>query len=231
MKKGFDSRAWRGTLPSTYSYFEFYIGKITEGTGFVNTNPGWRLQLDWGKDIGLSVGGWHWWLGRYDPVAQAKHYRDTVGDYWMDFPPIVDIEDTFAPKAPGLADHIYTHLQQVEAEFGEKPLLYSAKWWWDQWITPFGTPAWMTDYDWWIAHWSSSAFPVLPTGLNDWVGRQYIGDWAAPGWGGLKIDVNKFKDAWYEDNVAAPFQPPNGDLEKLRQRIYNIEAWIKGFQS
>ena len=94
----------------------------------------WQGTIDWPavKQGGVTFAG----------------IRATIGDFFTD--------DKFAENWQGaneadsvIQDRTFESLQEMEARFGRKPLVYTADWFW---IPHIGDQPWVEDYDLWVAH-------------------------------------------------------------------------------
>ncbi len=206
MIKGIDVSHWQGDIdwelvPDEY---KFAFMKATEGTGFVDD----RFSRNWHSSKPGLRGAYHFWRYAFDGTAQAEHFYNIVSATGElgELPPVVDLEDTRAPKGGDIAIRMRQMLQRTEELFGVQPIIYTAKWWWDDWTranTGFG------EYDLWVAHYRSTWFnPYLPAGWDDWQVWQHSSSGRVAGIGG-NCDLNIAKDEWYESYVT-PEPPTEG---------------------
>ena len=192
--KGIDISHWQGDIDweAIPIQYKFAFMKATEGAGFVDN----KFAYNWAETEMLH-GAYHFWRYGFNGKAQAEHFFDTVnatGDMG-DLPPVVDLEDTRAPKGGEIILRMRQMLQRTEELFGQQPIIYTAKWWWDDWTranTGFG------HYDLWVAHYRPTWLkPYLPAGWDDWQVWQHSSSGSVPGVGG-NCDLNVAKDEWYE---------------------------------
>ena len=205
MIKGIDISHWQGIIdwdkiPIEY---KFVFMKASEGSGFIDN----KFSLNWFESKGeLLRGAYHFWRYAFDPDEQAQHFYDTVsstGDLG-ELPPVVDIEDTRAPKGGDISVKVNEMLTRTSELFGKKPIVYTAKWYWNEWLASqaFG------GYDLWVAHYRPTWLkPYLPAGWADWQIWQHSSKGSVPGIGG-NCDLNVAKDAWYESYATQ--EPPAG---------------------
>lgn len=185
MIHGLDLSHWDGSVewPLVPDVYKFVFIKATEG----NYTPDHLADQHWigaGKE-GILRGAYHFWRAAASPKAQAKEFHDRV--LWlegqggeMELPPVVDIEDTRAPKLTCLPA-IRAMLTEVELLFGRTPIIYTARWYTDPWI---GNCAWMLPYPLWVAQYSynTNVLPTyMPRGLTRWTFWQWTDDLEIPG--------------------------------------------------
>jgi len=168
--KGIDVSHWQGDIdweriPDEY---RFAFMKATEGTGFLDD----KFRRNWNSAVPMLRGAYHFWRYGYNATAQAEHFFDTVD----------------------IVIRMRQMLQRTEELFGQKPIVYTARWWWDDWTlanTGFG------DYDLWCAHYRPTWLkPYLPAGWDDWQVWQHSSSGKVPGVGG-NCDLNVAKDEWF----------------------------------
>ncbi len=206
MIKGIDISHWQSDIswelvPDLY---KFAFMKATEGTGFVDD----RFARNWPASKPRLRGAYHFWRYHFDGGAQAEHFFDIVsktGDLG-ELPPVVDLEDCRAPKGGDIVIRMRQMLQRTEELFGVQPIIYTAKWWWNDWTrcnTGFGS------YPLWVAHYRPTWFkPYLPAGWDDWKVWQHSSSGKVSGIGS-NVDLNVAKDEWYESYVT-PDPPVEG---------------------
>lgn len=109
-----------------------------------------KFDLHWGSSKGkLLRGVYLYYRDSQDPVQQADNlyaYCEAHGDFG-ELPPALDIEEyNNAQITPA---KVKTCLERLEANFGIKPLVYTAQAVWDKWL---GNVAWATEYDLWCSN-------------------------------------------------------------------------------
>lgn len=205
MKLGWDSRYATPPYPGG---FDFAMFKATEGDGFKTEILDKQVG---GLEAGMAWGVWHYWRYRYGASEQAKNfyeYVQTVGvPKWI----VLDCEDTYAPKRGSTASRIHDCIKAIEDMFLMKPKVYTAAWWWNPYV---GAEPWQTDYDLWVAHYTTAAEPTLPTGWFKWWMWQHQGDLTYPGFSAT-IDLNRLRE---ED----------GSPNDLESRVKHLEEWASG---
>jgi len=235
--QGPDFSHWNGSYdPHVLEGTEHFVfQKASEGNSWEDEL--FPAQWEALADVNIFRSPYHFW--RFgDPIGNAKHFRDIVGDDKGTLPPVVDLEDTRAPSGTRCTADVLTCLQNVEQEFGIKPIIYTAAWWWDPHMTSHASFA---HYDLWVANYRTVypwTQPFMPRGLSEWHFWQYT-DRKDVGIPDPTCDHN-----YFNGDVAAlqayagiePTPPPtDNELEErvteLEAQVTNIEQWIEGYES
>ena len=224
--KGIDISHWQGTIewPRIPDEYKFVFMKATEGDGFLDD----QFALNWIYGAGeedIPRGAYHFWRYHFGGAAQAEHFFDTVnatGDLG-ELPPVVDLEDTRAPRGGDIVIRMRQMLQRTEELFGQRPIIYTAQWWWNPWTlsnTGFG------DYDLWVADytWYSNVLNrprYMPAGWNDWQVWQHSASGRVPGVQG-EVDLNKAKGEWYNKYVQVV--PPQYTVDIIADKGIKVNV-------
>jgi len=204
--KGIDVSHWNGTWDPQdveNAGYSFCYLKATEGTTFEDNQ--FKVHWEAAKQTGLLRGAYHFWRYAYDPYIQMQHFRDFVGEDIGEMPPMLDLEDTNAPKkVAGMTVHLKACVAEIQRLFGKKPIIYTGRWWWDAWL---GTTL-LKDFDLWVASYRSTILnPVMPHGWDNWTLWQHSSKGRVPGVQG-NCDVNVFNGMSDELNTWAGQVPP-----------------------
>ncbi|HEX7313048.1 MAG TPA: glycoside hydrolase family 25 protein [Pyrinomonadaceae bacterium] len=176
----------------------FAFAKATEGTNV--TDPYFEANWAGMKAAGLARGAYHFFRPAEDAAQQASHFLATVALKPGDLPPVIDVEVNDNVAGSVIVEGLQTWLGAVEQATGVAPIIYTAAYFWNEYLNPgFGR------YPLWVAHYTSAATPSpLPDGWADWTFWQYSQS--------LEIDgVNGAADHDY-------FNGTNGDLHTLSVR-------------
>jgi len=196
MIEGFDSRWWDGIMPVGYDY-RFYIAKATEGEW---TSPQFPIQYRAAEQLNLLRSAFCFHRYATDPIKSAKQFHDAIlanGGYGK-IPPVIDFEDTRAPRSPVLVEHMWTQLEEMEQLAGQEVMCYSARWWWDSWAKPYVK----SQHDFYNRLlWEADPAPDTPE-PGEWTKEklamvQVRLDWNAPGFNAA-IDVDEITDEQYK---------------------------------
>jgi lysozyme len=98
-----------------------------------------------------------------------------------DLVPVIDVEDD-GDRLPRPEWHPFLRdlLAAVRADFGVRPMIYSTKRVWRL----LGSPAWLLEYPWWLAHYTSAPAPLAPAGADLRMWQHRVGPYGgatAPG--------------------------------------------------
>lgn len=196
--KGLDISHWQGDInfANVPEEYRFIYMKSSEGTWYQDD----KFIRNYNGFGDRQRAPYHFWRHNADPGEQARYWRDTVDGRLGEWGPVVDLEDTSAPKGGSTPDLVAEFLLHVEVEFGTLPLIYSAAWWWDAWIredfaSNYGllVANYKTVYPW--------SEPYMPRtgGWLDWLIWQHSSSGRVPGFSGA-VDLNVFNgdDAEYD---------------------------------
>lgn len=236
--KGLDSRYWGGLLPPGYDY-EFAGIKISQGTKDNLDLSAPKKQWVMAPDQGLARLPFHFWKG--SRLNDAEQHGKEQAEFFFDMmvkldpnmgelPPCVDAEDKWARKGVQALIDICSCAKRTEELWGREPLLYTANWWWQQWIEPYHN----FDRDKYNPYqyklWEADPLPDTKE-PGDWTKAdiaivQVVLDWYAPGFVQLSgrkagIDVDWAGKVWYDEQLGnTPPQPPT---EKTEVEVHYIE--------
>jgi len=224
--EGLDSRYWNGLKPPGYNYIFAGI-KISQGTKDNLDLSAPKKQWQLAPDQGLARLPFHYWKGSW--VQDAERHGIEQAEFFFDMmvkldpnmgelPPCVDAEDKWARKGIQTLIDICMCAKRVEELWGRQPLIYTASWWWNQWVTPYHNFD-RGRYDpYQYRLWEADPPPDTKE-PGDWTKDdiaiiQVVLDWYAPGFrqpNGRQagIDVDWANKEWYDEQVGTNPLPPN----------------------
>ena len=162
---------------------------VTADSRFV---PNWQGA----KGAAMYRGAFHFFHPEHNNAAQqASTFIQTVGSDKGELPPVLDVEPVYdankkdiTPIGSALLNQVQTWLNQVEAAFGRKPMIYTS----NSYATSHGLNAsWLANYPLWLAQYPympgttnqysdptnvpspSANMPQQPTGFRPWIFWQY----------------------------------------------------------
>lgn len=140
----------------------FAYAKATDGNTFVDPqfSKNWQAM----GAAGLLRGAYHFYETNDDPVTQAQHFINILGNLSAtDLPPVVDIEVFKGVYGnTSVAANLQTWLDSVEKALSRKPMIYTNTAFLNQYInTDF------SKYPLWIAEYGVSQ-PKIPNGWKAW---------------------------------------------------------------
>lgn len=150
----------------------FAFIKASEGEGY--TDPLFEQNLRGAAEAGIAVGSYHFFLPRYDPLAQARHYARTLRELaggQPTLPPCVDIETPGLGKT-SLNQALKVFLDELFTLTGRVGMIYVSPGFWKSYL-PVPTlnnfklsrsgVDWAAEHPLWIAHYTSGwPYQVYP---------------------------------------------------------------------
>src|SRR5262249_45450486 len=144
------------------------------------------------KSVGLVRGVYHYLTNNEDAVMQADLMVSQImaagGLLPTDLPPVLDAEDTGSMQTPAVAiQHMKDFLSRVESRLGRRPMIYTAKFYFDY----IGNPQDFASYPLWVANYGATC-PIMPNGgWTNWKFWQYSSTGSVGGISG-NVDVDHF---------------------------------------
>ena len=144
---------------------------------FIRTNHGIgdldeKYFYNWAeaKRVGILRGTYQYWLPAEDPIEQANVLLDRMVDFdEYDLPPVLDVEESQGESPEVLVDGIHQWMDHVEAALGVKPIIYTAKYFWQDGV---GSPSDFLDYPLWVANYGVEC-PLIADPWQRWTLWQY----------------------------------------------------------
>lgn len=160
----------------------FVFIKATQGITLVD--PKYAANMEGARAAGLVVGAYHFYMTDDDPTLQFGNFSKAVQLKAGDLPPVVDIEALSKNSRPNIDSDLQTFLDELEKQYGVKPILYSGEKFSNEYLTEFG------DYPLWIAEYGPKE-PDLPTGWSSWTFWQWSQAGTVDGVSG-DVDMDRF---------------------------------------
>jgi hypothetical protein len=170
---------------------------------------------------GLVRGAYHVFYPADDPLEQALFFAKTVPWENGDLPPVVIIEDTEALDNTEVLIRLQEFLTEMENLTGVKPIIYTSPIFWysltgikdttQQTSSANREPVFTaSDYGLWIADYTTSSQPNLPTGWGTWVFWQYTDQGQnVPGMESDAVLLNRFNGNLQALKSLASGEPPS----------------------
>lgn len=180
---------------------DFAFIRVSDGTGFLD--PEFDDNWSGARAAGVVRGAYQYFRADGDAAAQANLLLDTMGPLEADdLPPVIDVESDEGLAPGDVAAQVGIWIDTVEAELGVQPIIYTARYFWDDSV---GTDA-FADYPLWVANWEVDC-PNLPSPWSDWVFWQWSDSGSIAGISG-GVDTDVFNGT-IEDLLAfAGAEPP-----------------------
>ncbi len=177
----------------------FAIIKATEGNGYID--PLYEENLKGALKAGILPGSYHFFLPRFDPLEQARHYVRVLQENQTSaptLPPCIDLETAGLTKA-ALNQAVKSFLTEVKTLTGRRGILYVSPGFWSTYLpvpVMSGYKLSGGDVDWagvhplWVAHYTSG----WPYQVYPWAGWRF---WQYSSMGKIsgvvtKVDLNLF---------------------------------------
>jgi len=199
--------------------YKFVYIKATEGASFKDDQM--TAHRAAAKQRGFLVGPYHFFRANCDPETQASHFRNYTKDLEWDLPPAIDCETQDNASQATYRARIRAMLLATENEFSRRPIIYTSRYLWHKLV---GSLDIATNYDLWVAHYTTAAQPLIPD------------DWAAAGWAiwqftSAPLDQNRFNGSLEDLKKWAGITPPSGNLERrvaaLEEYVMKLKQWTK----
>ena len=137
---------------------DFAFVKATEGSDYVN--PFYLEDAKAAREAGLEVGAYHYARPAGDPVAQARHFAETINSGpETSLPPVLDLEVEEGLSPTALIAWTRVFLLELERASGKKPMVYTYRYFWYERMS--NTNA-FTNYPLWLAAYQNQ--PPRPVG-------------------------------------------------------------------
>jgi lysozyme len=168
----------------------FVFIKASEGSTIVDENfaANWKAA----KAAGMIRGAYHLFRPKDDVQSQVANFVNTVGSIETgDLPPVIDIEvpeDWAQFTEARRVTMVLSWLQAVEAKLDIKPIIYIDG---SMVESTLGSPEAFKDYLLWLADWTSSFVPVVPSPWTTWTFWQYTDTGTIAGIDG-EVDLDRF---------------------------------------
>lgn len=186
--EGMDVSYWQGTIDwdaVASSGIEFAFIRVSDGHF---EDPQFERNWSEARRVGIIRGVYQFFRASQDPVSQAELLLRKMGPLEPgDLPPVADVEVTDGEPASVIIDHLHQWMNTIESAIGRKPIIYTAKYFWQDNV---GTDE-FSHYPLWVAHWEVSC-PNLPNQWSEWVFWQTTSSGSVAGVGSSRVDLDVF---------------------------------------
>ncbi len=175
----------------------FVFAKATEGISY--KDPTFDDNWFGARSAGFLRGTYHFFRCNVDAKKQADYFINYVRSVNDDgeLPPVLDLETNDGMGKDKIVPAVKIWLDRVEASLGKKPIIYSGKYFLQDYFTlpGGGPPSWSKDYPLWLAQYPNQyvegSKPYLPNGWFNWTFWQYSDKGAVNGIN-ASVDMNVF---------------------------------------
>jgi lysozyme len=190
----------------------FVFVKATESSTY--KDPTFDDNWSGAKGAGLLRGAYHFFRCNVDAKKQADAFIDYVKSFSDDgeLPPVLDIETHDGQRRDKVLPAAKIWLDRVEEAFRKKPIIYSGKYFLQDYFSEpgGGPPAWARDHALWLAQYPDQYVPglepFLPRGWFTWALWQYSDKGRLNGIN-ANVDLNVFNGTLEELYRFAGAQP------------------------
>jgi lysozyme len=163
----------------------FAIARINHGaTMDVQFDANWKGI----RDVGLVRGAYQYFDAGGDALEQAQIVVDKVGKLGPgDLPAVLDIESADGQDPASIISQMHLWLDHVEATTGKKPIIYTAKYFWQDNV---GTDE-FDAYPLWVANYYVECPNMPDDAWAKWVFHQHADNGTVAGISG-PVDLNRF---------------------------------------
>jgi len=172
---GIDVSRWQGRLnwdaiaSATNPQVQFCAIRASISWGYTDS---W-FQRNWqeSKRVKIIRCAYHVLYPGESPDKQMEHFLRIVGNDFGELPMVLDCELSHNKSPDQIQAAILSCASIIQSKTGKKPIIYSRANWVDQFISAKSTPpAWLNDYDWWLANYlikpeEHPGPPAMPKGL------------------------------------------------------------------
>jgi lysozyme len=175
---GIDVSRWQGEInweQVAAAGYRFAVIRATVGNYY--TDYQFYVNWDRAREAGLLISAYHVVAPERPADSQMERFFDALNDRSSDLPLVLDVELSREVSPADITACVKACADLVEDEDGCKPMIYTARWFWDRNIVD--DPSWK-DYDLWVANYGVEA-PSLPGSWDEWVFWQYSDHGQVPG--------------------------------------------------
>ena len=187
--EGIDVSKWQGHIdwdPVADAGIRFAFIRVNHGLADVDE----QFDANWSeaRRVGILRGAYQYFQPNDDATAQAQLLLSLMGELQPDdMPPVLDVEEADGESAASIQQKIHQWSDVVEAAIGRKPIIYTAKYFWQDGV---GAPADFVDQPLWVANYGVDC-PLIADPWPRWDFWQYSSTGSIPG-----ISGNVDRDHW-----------------------------------
>lgn len=194
---GIDVSRWQGEIDwqqVAAAGYHFAVIRATIGDAYIDP----RFCENWtgAEAAGILTSAYHVVTPNVPAEAQIAHFLDVLDGRSPALPVAIDVERDDSTESDGISRCVRTCLAEFEAQTGCKPIVYTARWFWNRFVLP--SADWEA-YDLWVASYTSE--PVLPRDWETWRFWQFSERGDVPGVSARSTDLNWFAGS-YEELLA-----------------------------
>lgn len=161
---------------------------IKASDGMSGIDPKFPANWSGARAAGLRRGAYHFFRAPQDSERQAQRFLAMLGEEAGELPPVLDFEILGDISADQGLRGAKRWMDMVEQACGRQPILYTGPTFWQ---TALGGCSQLGNHQLWIAHYTTSPQPILPSAWDEWTFWQYCEKGAVAGIQG-PVDLDYF---------------------------------------
>ena len=172
---GIDVSRWQGNLNwdiiTAHDSPRVLFCAIRASISWGYTDSWFKRNWEESKRVSILRTAYHVLYPSESPERQMDHFLNLVGDDLGELPLVLDCELAQSKSPDQIQSAIQSCASIIKIKTGRNPIIYSRATWVDNFISAKGTPpAWLNDYDWWLANYLIKPIehpgpPLMPKGL------------------------------------------------------------------
>lgn len=191
---GIDVSRWQGTIDwRKVAQAGYRFAFVRASIGDTYTDPSFFVNWKGAQNAGILVSAYHVVTPDVAPKAQIGHFFEILDDREPDLPLALDVERNDRLGRVSVTTSIRGCIEEVQRRSGEAPMIYTARWFWDKYLS--ASSEWAR-YDLWVASYTSE--PVMPRDWRGWRFWQYTEKGSVAGVTSRSVDLN-----WFAGDYAA----------------------------
>lgn len=177
--EGIDVSKWQATIdwdPLADAGIRYAFIRTNHGLGIIDE----KFDYNWAeaRRVGILRGAYQYFAPEEDPIEQAELLLDMMGTLELDdLPPVLDVEESGGRSPTEIQAAIHIWMDHVEAAIGRKPIIYTAKYFWQDGV---GAPDDFLDHPLWVANYQVDC-PLIAEPWERWSFWQYSSTGSLPG--------------------------------------------------
>ncbi len=196
--EGIDVSKWQGAIDwdaVAASGVRYAFIRVNHGLDDIDE----QFTYNWSeaRRVGITRGAYQYFLPGEDAGEQAQLLLDLMGPLEEgDLPPVLDVEEADGDTPEEIRNDIHVWMEQVEETIGMKPVIYTAKYFWQDGV---GMPSDFLAHPLWVANYEVDC-PLIADPWSRWNFWQYTSSGSVSGISG-NVDRDVFNGT--EDDLSS----------------------------
>ena len=143
-------------------------GSIDNLTGVCYTDHNWEANsIEAPKH--LPMGSYFYFRPKYSGIVQGQYFAGLLKDKDLKLPAYIDVEVGEVTQTNAQV-RVQSFLNTVQEATGKRPGIYTSA---SKWNAIVGNVSWASQYELWVAHYTTAIKPYIPWGWSDYTLWQY----------------------------------------------------------